>query len=398
MVAGARPHPRNLQMLSSVRLRPPSGYIQRAFFASMTHYNRIGETGMHLTAGLALVSICMVYTYTYESFFAGNSRSLVRASKEGVTVTGFDPDNNGKLIHFIGRLSISSDGRPAEDPDIELDSFFAERKRPVKLNRHVQMCQWRRTCYGDLLASIDAPLADSHTFDKVWSEKLLPAPSGGSGLHNPPTIPLKDHESTATGLKLGPFVLSDLAIKSLPSRGMSPVFVPRSSVPKFRNFYVSAATFNCLRLSECPDHRGDMVGDIKLKYNILFADDGDVTIVCRQSDVGELEAYSFTDSGSPSALCPRPILFARQGRYDMAEVLELQNDRDSMEMLKFRAVTLLGNFCGCALLYRPVLSVMSRNPVTRTLWRLGPAVPSVPVAIFLTVLPIMLKYLNDVFL
>lgn len=373
--------------------------MQRAFCSSISRYNRIGETGMHLTAGMALVSICMVYTYTYESFFAGNSRSLVRASKEAVTVTSFIPDNNGKIVHFIGRLSVSDAGRPAHDPDVDLNAFLVPLRRPVKLRREVQMCQWRHTCYGDLFTSPDAPMAEQISAQRVWSDRLKSASPLGSGHSNPPAMLLKGHESTATGLTLGPFVLSDIAIKALPCLGSSPGFTPSSAVVKLRNFFVTAVTSDCLQLSTCPDHNDDIVGDIRLKYDILFEGEDDISIVCRQSDAGELEAYSFSASScSPSALYPRSILFARKGRYDLEEMLEMQNYRDCMEMLKFRAVTLLGNFCGCALLYRPVLSFMPRTAVTATLRRLGPAISSVPGAIFLTVAPIMLKYINDVFL
>jgi hypothetical protein len=264
--------------------------------------SRIGEAGMHLTAGMSLISLCMVYTYTYENFFVGNLRSLVRAKKEGVTVTGREACNDGKLIHYVGRVSIGAGAGavpvPATDPDIDINRFLqGDRQHVVKLHRTSEMRQWSREKSKEFIFNSAIPESLMNVYHKVWSNRVLP--STGSRDHiNPRAMPLGEYSATAAPLLLGPFKMSSLAADSLPCRSNSPGFVapaPAPAADATRLGRLSAAYHspNSLILSDTAGGTHSMeksVGDVRLKYDIVFAQQHEYSIICRQNSSGEVDA------------------------------------------------------------------------------------------------------------
>lgn len=375
--------------------------------SSANSFHRIGETGMHLTAGMAIISLCWFYTYTYESFFAGNIRSLARAKKKCIKVTAFDHTNDGKLIHCSGRIYLGKGGKPAVDPDINVSKFLDENRQtlPVlKLHRSVEMYQWRRVSFGEIILCSAVPREEQTLFYKMWCHSIIPSLQYGPSHKNPLAFPLQNFQSTATELRIGPFWLSSVAAESIPSKSSSPHFAATTNDGcarffKFGASFLSVSTPESLVVSESLNRHEDTIGDLRITYGLVLQDEDEFSIICRQNCSGELDAYSFLDSeNSVSTMYPRSILFIQKGKLDPEEMIDIQNYKDNIEMLKFRFLTLLSNYCGSWLLFRPLMTMIPSNEMSAILRKLGASISSIPAALVLTIAPIISKNVYDVVL
>lgn len=122
------------------------------------------------------------------------------------------PKHDGKLVYVTGRLKTSA---PIKDETFGLEV------NAVRLERHVEMFQWREVeKRRDSLSSSDRSIGRRrkvYHYEKIWSDQRIDSSTfRHAGHDNPTTMPFPNHSVQADLVQLGGFRLSDSLIDQIP--------------------------------------------------------------------------------------------------------------------------------------------------------------------------------------
>ncbi|WP_319381073.1 TMEM43 family protein [Thiomicrorhabdus sp.] len=266
-----------------------------------------------------------------------------QALEEGLSIVQpletptFDPQNNTKLIAVQGTLI----GASLTDP------MFSVTNDAVKLERHVQMYQWRENTSEQRHEKIDGSIEVEKTYEYVkdWSQ----IPINSSSFKHPtdhqnPEMPFRSQSFTAN-VKLGNFQLSQSMVGDLDGW-------THLSITRFKSNLPQAQLATGYIYVGGNPHQPE-IGDIKITY-LYIPSEKDYTVIAKQ-DNRLLTPYTASNGNR--------IAFAKQGIHSPQELFsEAQSDNRFMAWL-LRAIGLFVLFFSFILIMAPVQTILSIIPI-----------------------------------
>ncbi len=164
--------------------------------------SRIVSSFVGVLIGFLLIIVAIVVLWWNEgravqaaNALAQGERTLVEASPDNV-----DPALSGKLVHLTGQLSTTSPVRDAQ--------FGVGGNDVVRLQRHVEMYQWKETKESHTTQNTGGSetTETTYSYSKVWSDRPLDSsdyrhPDG----HQNPEMPLTSRTFDSNGAHLGAY-------------------------------------------------------------------------------------------------------------------------------------------------------------------------------------------------
>lgn len=166
-------------------------------------FSRLGQAVIGVVIGLVLIVVSVGLLFWNEGRAIRTAQGLSEGAGivRGVSPDRVDPANNGRLIHVSGMLSTAG---PVADPD------FAIRTRGVRLERHVEVYQWKEETHTESRTRLGGGEERTTTYKYVrtWSDKPIDSdrfkePRG----HTNPVMVYQSRDVLAAGTRLGAFAV-----------------------------------------------------------------------------------------------------------------------------------------------------------------------------------------------
>ncbi|GAA4456378.1 TMEM43 family protein [Novipirellula rosea] len=185
-------------------------------YNNQSHHSSLISSGrvlVFLAAGLLLLGAIMSL-HKSEKSLVQTAGGLDQATAAVIKIDAASPQpkHDGKLVYVTGRLKTSA---PIKDETFGLEV------NAVRLERHVEMFQWREVeKRRDSLSSSDRSIGRRrkvYHYEKIWSDQRIDSSTFRHGGHdNPTTMPFPNHSVQADLVQLGGFRLSDSLIDQIP--------------------------------------------------------------------------------------------------------------------------------------------------------------------------------------
>ena len=172
---------------------------------STSWFSRLGQAIVGVLIGLLAIVVSIGLLFWNEGRAIRTAQGLSEGAGivRSVSADAVDPGNAGRLIHVSGVLSTAG---PVADPD------FAVRARGVRLERHVDVYQWKEETHSETRGKFGGGEERTTTYKYVrtWSDQPIDSdrfkePRG----HTNPVMTYRSRESLAAGTRLGAFAVPD---------------------------------------------------------------------------------------------------------------------------------------------------------------------------------------------
>lgn len=232
--------------------------------SSQSIFGRLGNAIKGVLLGIVLVPAAVVLLFWNE----GRAVKTVKSLKEGeslvvpVSADKIDPANEKKLVHFTGK---------AETGDIVRDPKFEISLGAIRLDREVQMYQWKEdkktTTQKKLGGGTESTTTYSYT--KTWEKRLTPTVEfkHPEGHENPKTMIATSNTVHADKVMIGAFKLPSSIITSL--QGVEPLNLKDEDLQKIPSTVRGKAILSDGTLYYGSDPTAAQVGDQRVTFNVL---------------------------------------------------------------------------------------------------------------------------------
>lgn len=185
------------------------GVDQVTEVTSTSWFARLGQAVFGILIGFVLIAISIGLLFWNEGRAIRTAQGLSEGAGivRSVSADRVDPANNGRLIHVSGMLSTAG---PVADPD------FALRVRGVRLERHVEVYQWKEETHSETRTKLGGGEERTTTYKyvRVWSDKPIDSdrfrePRG----HTNPVMTYQSREAMAAGTRLGAFAVPETLLR-----------------------------------------------------------------------------------------------------------------------------------------------------------------------------------------
>lgn len=184
-------------------------------FTEVSHqswFSRLGGAFKGILFGLLLIVASFILLFWNEGRAVERHKTLEEgaAAVQSVPVDRVDPARDGALVHVTGR---------AETEETLRDDTFDVSARALRLEREVEMYQWREEERKETEKKVGggSKTTTTYSYDKTWSEDLIDSDAfrRPGGHENPDAMPWRSREVTADRVTLGAFVLSDTLVRQI---------------------------------------------------------------------------------------------------------------------------------------------------------------------------------------
>ena len=181
------------------------GVDQITEITSTSWFARLGQAIVGVFIGLIFIVVSIGVLFWNEGRAIRTAQGLTEGAGivRSVPAEAVDPANDGRLIHVSGMLSTAG---PVSDPD------FAMRVRGVRLDRHVEVYQWKEETHSESRTRLGGGEERTTTYKYVrtWSDKPIDSdrfkePRG----HTNPVMTYQSRQSLAPGTRLGAFAVPE---------------------------------------------------------------------------------------------------------------------------------------------------------------------------------------------
>ncbi len=182
-----------------------------------------------------------------------NSLNEGAASVISVGADSVNAANNGKLVYVSG-MALTN--------DVATDTDFGISVKAIKLQRNVQMYQWKET------SKSGNNNTTTYTYDKTWSSSLISSRNfKQSGHENPTEMRFKPADFVANNVTLGAFTLSRSLVNKMSGGRSLAVDTVSYDLPTSVNdqtkvtdgyFYIGRGTY-----------ASPQVGDMQVKFTVI---------------------------------------------------------------------------------------------------------------------------------
>jgi hypothetical protein len=302
---------------------------------------RVQQSIVGVLVGLILLVIAVVLLFWNESNELATMRALAYGSSIVVEATAdrVDPALDGKLVHLSGNLAAPA---PASDP-----VFGAVAEDAIRLQRHVEMYQWKETSTSSTQknAGGSSTTQTTYTYSKVWSENPIESSRFHStGGHGNPPMPMRSTITNAGNARLGPRLLMPGVLDVL--SGFTPA-TPSPSAILPAGWQATADG----RLYSGQNPAQPTIGDLRVSFEII------------PSGVAGVIAGQQGDHLAPlTAPNGRPIAIAMLGVADAPAMFAAARSHARILAWIFRGVGFVFTLVGLMLLARPLAVLVSVLP------------------------------------
>lgn len=172
-------------------------------------FARLGQAVVGVLIGFIFVVVAIGVLFWNEGRAIRTAQGLAEGAGivRSVPAERADPADDGTLIHVTGMLST---GGPIADPD------FAVRVNGVRLERHVEVYQWKEETHSETRTKFGGGEERTTTYKYVrtWSDKPIDSdrfkePRG----HTNPVMTYQSRDLLAPGTRLGAFAVPDYLLR-----------------------------------------------------------------------------------------------------------------------------------------------------------------------------------------
>lgn len=308
---------------------------------STSWFSRLGNSFKNIFIGFLFVIGAIILLFWNEGRAVKTEQNL----KEGFSVVvSVSPDkrdlkNEGKLIHFSGMT---------KSPDLLTDNEFGISARALKMQRIVEVFQWKEESRSKTVQKLGGgtETTTTYTYSKEWSDKLIDSSNFREAeTHQNPSVKLfLDQEWIAQGVTVGEYAISEDLLSAL--SGYQSFSIPQEMFDA-KNTTSSAQ----LQLKgniiyyQTNNITTPEIGNVRISYEIISPQD--ISIIYKQS--GEMLVPYQTKNGST-------IGMIQLGKSTAEEMFKSAQDSN-------KAMTWILRFVGALLLFIGFQMILGVLPV-----------------------------------
>lgn len=243
--------------------------------------SRLGGSIKGIVFGLLLIAIATVLLFWNEGRTVRRARALEEGAGLVVAVGSdrIDPRNEAALVHLTGTATTGETLR---------DEAFGVEANAIRLDRDVEMYQWREVADSDTDTNVGGgtETTTTYTYEPVWSSSVIDSRDfkQPEGHRNPASMPWSSRSQSASRVTVGAFALSPSLASSigggaeLPVQSTEGVVDPegRAVRPYDGGIYIGS------------DPASPQIGDLRIGFRVVRP--APVSVVARQSG-DRLDAY-----------------------------------------------------------------------------------------------------------
>lgn len=245
--------------------------------------NSVTDSLKNIVFGIVLFCASVPLLWWNEGRSINRTRVIHQAEQIIISTESeaIDPTKNGKLVHFFGKTST---------PRILKDSLFGIEVNALKLQRIVEMYQWKEEISKERNENEKKETIEknTHNYTKVWDSQLIPSDSFEYKENhiNPPSKPIQDEISIATPINVGAFTLSEGYIDKLDK--FTEISLSSDNFQKMnpslqRRFHLTEKYYgNSIE----PDN--PKIGDVRVRFQVVLP--YDVSVMGKQTG-NSISAY-----------------------------------------------------------------------------------------------------------
>ncbi len=270
--------------------------------SSKSWFSRIGSALAGVLLGLALFVGSFPLLSWNEGRAIHRAKTLDIGARQVISISPDAPltGNDRKLVHLTGA---------AEAPNPVADRAFGITANALKLQRNVEMYQWKEESKSETRKKLGGgdETTTTYSYSKAWAPSLIESakfylPSGHT---NPESLPFGSETFTAEGIHVGKFALPrslTALIRNFVSRPATEA--EAKAAAKNRQAKIEAASEGRLYVGEDPQKPA--VGDLRIAFQV--APSGPVSIIAGQTGntlepfaIQKLGTIELLESGTVSA-------------------------------------------------------------------------------------------------
>lgn len=237
------------------------GVDQITEVTSTSWFARLGQAIVGVLIGFIFIVVSIGVLFWNEGRAIRTAQGLAEGAGivRSVPADRADPANDGRLIHVSGMLSTAG---PVSDPD------FAMRVRGVRLDRHVEVYQWKEETHSESRTRLGGGEERTTTYKYVrtWSDKPIDSdrfkePRG----HTNPVMTYQSRESLAPGTRLGAFAVPESLLRGFgEARRLA---ATDAQVNALQNRVIKPVTVNDGTLYVGRDPSEPAIGDMRISFS-----------------------------------------------------------------------------------------------------------------------------------
>jgi hypothetical protein len=310
----------------------------------------------------------------------GCAVKIAKGLKEGaanvveVDVSKFSAEHEGKLIHGTGQ---------ATTPENLRDGVFGINMNAIKLNRNVEMYQWKENAKSETKEKLGGgkETTTTYTYEKTWSSSLIDSgsfndPKARTNYVNPKVMAFKNENWTANNVKVGDYKISGGLIGQISAS--EKVDYTKVSVP------ASISSRSKVQADQIyiGDPNSPKVGDYKISHTIALPQEVSILGQVKSGVVGAFKTSQDTT-----------IERLQKGKHTAEEMFAAAQSENVMRTWIVRIVGFFMFFGGLSLILKPISTLGAVVPFLGNLLGFGLNLVSGLISFILTFLVIAIAWI-----
>src|SRR5262249_16954733 len=227
---------------------------------------RLFESIKGVLIGIILFVVSFPLLFWNEGRAVDTAAALEEGSKNVISVPAadkVDPANEGKLVHLTAEATTTE--------NLE-DKEFLISEKAIYLGRNVEMYQWKEEEHRRSEKQLGGGEKETidYTYDKVWSQEVIPS-SGfhESGHNNPGAKPFNDEHWRANKGPLGACALPRGLVSMLINKGKARLPVASPQLAKLPTELKDALKVSGGQFYKGKDAGSPQIGDARINFEVV---------------------------------------------------------------------------------------------------------------------------------
>ena len=227
---------------------------------------RLGKAVKPAIGGLIVVGLSLAILFVNEGRAVNSQQTFEETTIAFVEAPNgtVHPSNDGKLVHVVDVATTDA---------VLKDEFFGVSENVIRLNRRVEMLQWKELEGSADGRSSDRGAETTYSYVKVWSSEWI----NSSRFHeaeshqNPTDLPFEQLTLRASDVSVGEFRLPKAFVEQITQT--EPLEVDLANVQKewaegLRPYSSDGSTNDGFYWSRHADSDGSQIGDVRILFSV----------------------------------------------------------------------------------------------------------------------------------
>ncbi len=337
-------------------------------------FGRIGGAIKGVLVGLLFIAIAFGLLFWNE----GRSVKRYKTLKEGkgavvsIKPDTVDPLTDGKLVHVTGK---------AETTDNLTDPVFGAEVVALKLERHVEMYQWKESSRTETKKKLGGgkKKVTTYTYSKVWSNRAIDSSrfKKSADHQNPGSMPFQSVDKYAETVTLGAFTLPRRLVERI--GGAETLSVDPAMLPSDLRSRVTGNNGG-FYMGDSPD--SPQIGDVRITFKVVRP--VNVSIVSRQNG-NTFEPYQTKVGGS--------IELLEMGTHSADAMFQSAQQSNKILAWILRLVGFVLMLIGFNMVFKPLSVIADVVPFIGSIVGVGTGIISFLISLVLSLLTIAIAWI-----